>query len=393
MNNPTHYTLCRFHTDPRGNRCAFGQQCEYMHYHELHRPNIQELTLSALLTLNYFLSLLLAQQQPQNLHHQSQVQLNANAAPYIPLSEPIGGKHFENYIECKVDIGDTTSEFLDDKIEIPSMDSVLGLESNEQDEKSDDLKDGDDSKADGNAKETPVDKLTVPTLPSCKQKLKEQWRYILANDPVPALQLYPELEKMLDSTQLIGDTDGILRGLKTEKWNGHPIIIRDLIKSKKRYSVVPFDYNINHKPMLIKEENIGRMETFPATHAYYKFKHDVHAESWDILTVGGECHGNDSILTYFVLHQLPIWDATMKRYTSPRIEKFNEAYKALVLDTVRESKSKDLKVTLTDCPKIISFLYSLSFSRKLHIVRIFEISHKWQMQKWNDKSDLYVPLP
>ena len=132
MNDPTHYTVCKFHTDPRGNRCAFGQSCEFMHYHQLHRPNIQEMTLSTLLTLNYFLSLLLAHLQPQNLdnrpaNHQDST-LNANATPYIPLSEPIGGKHFENYLDCdcKLDVDDSAYDFRDATVDISVADQVLG---------------------------------------------------------------------------------------------------------------------------------------------------------------------------------------------------------------------------------------------------------------------------
>ena len=188
-----------------------------------------------------------------------------------------------------------------------------------------------------------------------------------------------------------------MRGLKTAEWNEHPIIIRNRIGTSHRISVVPFDYSSKkYKPMSIKETNVQELIPLPASKAFDLFKQDVDEFAWDILSVGGECFGNETILNYFVVHQFPTFDSRNKTYINTDINALNKDYQSLCLDTVHETKAKDLKVTKTDCAKIISFLYSLAFLRKLHIVRTFSIPANWQMRKWKMrkcKKDLFVPLP
>ena len=229
MHEPTYYTLCKFHTDPRGNRCAKGQLCEFMHVQQLHRPSIQEMTLSTLLTLNYFLSLFVTHFQHQNLHHPpstspangQQTALNANATTYIPLSEPVGGMHFEPCLEldCKLDIDDVKSDFLDAEIDNSSATELLSAKpkvlfdddaKQEMLEKSpDDLKDGDHSQSDGKiAIETSVDLVASSTAPPRNQKWKKQWLFLLANDQEALLDTYPELADEYAAKGAIGNKDG-----------------------------------------------------------------------------------------------------------------------------------------------------------------------------------------
>ena len=59
----------------------------------------------------------------------------------------------------------------------------------------------------------------------------------------------------------------------------------------------------------------------------------------------------------------------------------------------RTMRSQHLTLTQVGCATIISFLYSLAFVRKLHVIRSFSVSPDWAIRKWPGDIDLYLPLP
>jgi hypothetical protein len=222
-------------------------------------------------------------------------------------------------------------------------------------------------------------------------RFKEHWRFILANDPELFLLRFPETLKDYDERHIIGPTDAVLSNLSKAVLNGRPVVICDKVKGKDRFKVQLFDYTNRHSPISVKETNVRSLSPLPATKSFDHFKDAVEDVSWRILTRNGTSFDNDSIFFHFVEHQFPLYDLKAKNYKLLKLEKANTKYQKLRADTIREAKEKGLSVSKADSPKIIALLYSLSFSRNLHIVRTFSIPKSWQMQKWND--ELYVPLP
>ncbi len=217
------------------------------------------------------------------------------------------------------------------------------------------------------------------TSTSRNLSFREQWSYLLANDSANLKELFPDAH--------VQAADGRLQGLKTEKWNGHPVIIHNRIGATNRFSVTPFNYT-TRQPLSIKQDNIVTLKTAPASTAFERFKANVHPKVWDMLS-----DDNPQLLQTFVEFQFPCFDADTKCYTFLHVAQLNDAYTDLFNDTLREVRSQGLKVTKNECAIVISFLYSLAFSRKLHIVRSFSISPTWVMRKWKGKIDLHLPMP
>ena len=314
-----------------------------------------------------------------DVKHSDSVPLAFEDANPTTKLEPIGCKPFESTLDVTDSLIDEIGREFDMQFDLDVLDETVNPESQADDMDTHTAKVEDEVKID---------------IPSTNdQQFKEQWIFLLANDPSELLARYPELLDAQYTYQIVGDKDAQLTNLKATKWNGHQVIVRDRV-NKTRLSVIPFDYTLKHTAMSVKEENVRVLRPLNITDAFNNFKQDVNVSSWKILTMNETCYKNTTIIKYFVEHQFPFVDTKTKCYATLRFDTIDKRYDQLRRDTIQEVQAQQLGVTQEDCPKIISFLYSLAFSRKLHLVRTFSIcADDWIMQKWKGNIDLYVPLP
>jgi hypothetical protein len=237
----------------------------------------------------------------------------------------------------------------------------------------------------------PFDAKLDDEMPGNALHFKKQWEYMLANHPDELFLRYPETRDEYHQRWTVGDNDAELINLKNDALNGQPVIVRDYVKDKDRFVVRFLDYKAKNTSRLILRKNVMEILPIPVSKAFQQFKDNVAAPAWDKLTRGGTSFDSDVLISAFIAQQFPLYDPKTKSYAFVNFKKINKRYQQLRSDTIREARAKGFGVTKTDSPKIISLLYSMSFVRKLHVVRTFSIPKTWQMQKWND--GLYVPLP
>ena len=87
------YKICKFHTAAKANLCAYGDQCRYIHYDQLHRPSLaeqnaqqtlQQQILSALCSLNLVLTAILPLLNGLNNTANDSTTLSGNKSPARP---------------------------------------------------------------------------------------------------------------------------------------------------------------------------------------------------------------------------------------------------------------------------------------------------------------------
>ena len=362
LNDPLFNKVCKYHTHPIGNICLFGRGCKFAHLQELERPPLCEQLSSMHTLLTTLLNLLLPSAAPTAAAASvSTHTLNVNAQPFYPdLFLP-----FEQTLVATVTTNDLVYDFLDDTVDID--DTILGAFSqrnqtaDSDEKKADDARDVNGVESQRNQTATTDEKQAddardvngVDYEPFIPELFREQWSYLLANDPDALHVLYPDAKG--------ASSDAYLDGLKSEKWNQHPVIVQQRIKGSNRFSVLPFDYGkTTHRVLSIKETNIRALHPEPAQNALKRFKSNVKPEAWTLLTSG------DAVLTRelwnaFIEQQLPYFDAETKTYAfllSTRLDEFNSDYKSLINDTLKEIISQGLEMNDTDCAIAISLLYS-----------------------------------
>ena len=221
---------------------------------------------------------------------------------------------------------------------------------------------------------------------SSKSKRKEEnlWRYLLANDPQKLIAKYPDLGYEFQETHCFANSDAQLTKLKTESLNGQPVIIRARSKSTHRLAVKFHDHSASPREMTVKGENLSYMTPLPASDAFSIFKSNVSSDLWTRLTVKDSCFKNENIIRSFVGQQMPYFDETVQK---------NRKCSTLCRDVTKLAKDAGVAVSVEGCPKILSLLYTLSFHRQIHIIRIFNIPSNWALQPWFGNQSLHVPLP
>jgi len=429
------FQICKFHTAQKGNLCAYGDFCPFIHYEECHRANIAEINVQRTLQqqladtlgqMNVVLSAILTALTSQCFSPQKAQRTN---------DEPTGDdvKH-DTGAECDDDAVDMAKsaaapkDAIDDDAEadIKVLREVLKVEAKQKTsidstatttvsappsaiktaealtDIAKKVEDGPvDKESDADTEHT-VTKLHIGADDEIDIKLddemtdnaprfKAQWQYLLGNHPDLLFQRYPETRDEYWQRFTVGDNDAELINLKFDALNGQPVVVKDYVKDKDRFHVELFNYAAKPKARAILRKNVMEIEPIPASKAYQHFKGNVAESTWDKLTRGGTSYDNEAIIHCFIAQQFPLYDSKKKAYVFVDFKRLNKGYQQLHSDTIREVTAKGFAVTESDCPKILSVLYSFSFIRKLHVVRTFSIPETWQMQKWND--ELYVPLP
>ena len=234
--------------------------------------------------------------------------------------------------------------------------------------------------------EEPSVSLEVKEQPSTDidpGEAKQLWLYLLSNAPDKLIEKYPDLLLVYRQKHFLGANDAITFGLKNVNLNNKAIVIRDRNLEKDRF-VVELLHHSPPKQVLIKDTNVRSLKPRPICDAFNHFKNDVAEDSWQQMTLNNECFRNETIIYYFLKHQLQQYDGAPSRT--------NTEYENLIVDAVYEVKSQGLGVTDNDCPKMISFLYSFSLLCKLHVPRLFNIPPHWILRKWKGYIDLYVAV-
>ena len=103
--------------------------------------------------------------------------------------------------------------------------------------------------------------------------------------------------------------------------------------------------------------------------------------------------GDIELIQSFLELQFPRFNMDSGQFEFAHLQRLKGGYKRLITDTLREAQSQHLTLTQVGCATIISFLYSLAFVRKLHVIRSFSVSPDWAIRKWPGDFDLYLPLP
>jgi hypothetical protein len=423
------FHICKFHTAQKGNLCAYGDFCPFIHYEECHRPNIAEknvqrtlqqqlvdtlgqmnLVLDAILTAltSKCFSTERAQRTNDELKRDTDAECDDDAvemaksaatqkdtiddkakADIKVLREPL---NVEAKPKTSIDSTPTTVSVPPSAIKTADAltDTAKKVEDGPVHKESDANTEHSVTKLHISANKE-IDIKLDEELPDNAPQFKAQWQYLLGNHPDLLFQRYPETRDEYWQRFTVGDNDAELINLKFEALNGQPVVVKDYFKDKDRFHVELFNYAVKPKVRSILRKNVMEIQPIPASKAYERFKGNVAESTWDELTRGGTSFDNGAIIHCFIAQQFPLYDSKKKAYIFVDFKKLNAGYQQLHSDTIREVTDKGLAVTESDCPKILSLLYSLSFIRKLHVVRTFSISETWQMQKWND--ELYVPLP
>ena len=173
--------------------------------------------------------------------------------------------------------------------------------------------------------------------------------------------------------------------MKAIKLNGKEIIFKGRNNERERFVVQVFDLSPTPRTLLVKDENIRCLKAEPVRCAFTKFKDSLREHEWNELTLGNLCFKNEALVSLFISDQLP--------YDLEMTAKTQKPYDDIWEDSMRELSEHGVGVTESDCQIIISFLYSLAFSRKIHILRRFEIPLDWKVRKWKGNVHLFLPLP
>ena len=211
------------------------------------------------------------------------------------------------------------------------------------------------------------------------------WVNLLSNAPETLIQKYPEMLALFRQQHFLGTCDGVLHGLKATNLNGKEIIFKGRNLERKRFVVQLFDLSPTPRTILVKDENTRRLKPEPVSCAYSKFKDSLNEHQWNELTLGNLCFKNEALVSLFISDQLP--------YDLEMTAKTQEPYDDIWEDSMRELSEHGIGVTESECQIIISFLYSLAFSRKVHILRRFVIPLNWKVRKWKGNLNLFLPLP
>ena len=240
--------------------------------------------------------------------------------------------------------------------------------------------------ADDDAKDIePIDPLLFEDTLTDKVALKNLWFNLLANDQDSLRKLYPDAKGHI--------ADGFLHGLNSAKWNQHPVAIKKRVEGTNRYVVIPIDYDKKHSPLKIKMDNILAINTSPASKALEQFKFHMEPDVWATLTDDNTFFGDIELIQSFLELQFPRFNMDSGQFEFAHLQRLKGGYKRLITDTLREAQSQHLTLTQVGCATIISFLYSLAFVRKLHVIRSFSVSPDWAIRKWPGDIDLYLPMP
>ena len=191
------------------------------------------------------------------------------------------------------------------------------------------------------------------------------WVNLLSNAPEALIQKYPEMLDLFHQQHFLGASDGVLHGLKATNLNDKEIIFKGRSSERERFVVQLFDLSQTPRTLLVKDENIRCLKPEPVRCAFSKFKDSLREHEWNELTLGNLCFHNEALVSLFICDQLP--------YYLEMTAKTQKPYDDICEDSMRELSEHGVGVTESDCQIIISFLYALAFSRKIHILRRFEI--------------------